>query len=43
MEIIEHEERVEQGNLMVPEGPFQVDPGAFDNRFALPDLADLPH
>jgi len=43
MEIIQHEEGVEQGNLIVTEGPFQMDPGTLDGRFALPDFADPAH
>jgi hypothetical protein len=43
VEIIEHEEGIEQGDLGVPESPSQMDASPFDGRLALPDLADLAH
>jgi hypothetical protein len=43
MEIVEHEDGVEQGHMVVSESPFQMDAGPFDGRFALPHLADFAH
>jgi len=41
MEVVKKQERVEQGNLMVAEGAFQVDTRPLDGRFALPHFADF--
>ncbi|MBT9163066.1 MAG: hypothetical protein DDT27_01635 [Dehalococcoidia bacterium] len=43
MEVVKHEEGVEQGDLIVAEGPFQMDAGPLDGWLAFPNFADLAH
>jgi hypothetical protein len=41
MKVVEQEKWVEQRDLTVAKGPFQMDASALDGGFALPDFADL--
>ena len=43
MEIVEQQERIEQGHLVVTECALQVNPRPFQGRLALPDLSDVPY
>ena len=43
VEVVEQQERVEQGDLVIAEGPLQMHAGPLDGRLALPDFADLAH
>jgi len=41
VEVVEEQERIKQGDLIVAEGPLQMDACAFDGGLALPDFADF--
>jgi hypothetical protein len=41
MKIVQEKKRVQLGDMLVAEGPFQMNPGALDGRFALENLRDL--
>jgi hypothetical protein len=38
MEVIQHQEWIELGNLGIPEGPFQMDTRTFDGGAAFENL-----
>ena len=40
MEVVEHQEGVELGDLVITEGPFQMDAGPFDGGPAFENLGD---
>jgi hypothetical protein len=41
MKVVQKKERVQLGDLLVAEGPFQMNPGALNGRFTLENLRDL--
>ena len=43
MKIIEQEEGIEQGNLLIAEGPLQMDTRPLDRRSTFNDLFDAQH